>query len=74
MTASHHHTFRCTADDHRSARGTWVQCTRRVSGHGEHAGLAEQDARDRAVLSGWGVVGDDWELAELRGLLCPRHA
>lgn len=75
-TARHFaHTFRCVADDTRSARGTWIQCTRRVTGFSPdsvvHAG---QDAQDRAVLAGWGVRGDDWSLATLRGLLCPRHA
>ena len=72
MTA--HHTYRCTAATTRAENGRRVQCTRRMTGHGENAEHAEQAARDKAVLTDWAVNGDDWSLAELRGLRCPRHA
>lgn len=70
------HTFRCVADATRAASGRRVQCTRRVSGHSQDsAHHAEQDATDKAVLSGWApAVGGDWSLVGLRGLHCPRHA
>ena len=68
------YTYQCTATATKSERGTWVRCTRRVTGFGADLVLAEQDARDRAVLTGWGVNGDDWSLAEAYGLRCPRHA
>ena len=51
-----------------------MRCTRRVTGFGADLVLAEQDARDRAVLTGWGVNGDDWTSSEATGLRCPRHA
>jgi hypothetical protein len=64
------HAYRCTG-----TRADRYQCRREVSAASDTSPHhAEQDARDQAVLSGWAVRGDDWELAEARGLLCPRHA
>ena len=68
------YTYQCTATATKSERGTWVRCTSRVTGFGEDLAIAEQDARDRAVLDGWGVNGDDWTSSEATGLRCPLHA
>lgn len=64
------HTYHCTA----TATGRRHQCRARVTGHGANEHEAEQAARDRAVLRDWAVNGDDWSLAQLRGLRCARHA
>lgn len=69
MSRTFTQTFHCTG-----TRADRHQCRRTVTGTGESATHAEQAATDAAVLGGWGVVGNDWNLAELRGTRCPRHS
>jgi hypothetical protein len=70
MDRRYTHTYRCTG-----TRADRHQCRRAVTAFSDDSDVsAEQVARDHAVLAGWSVVGDDWELAELRGLRCPLHA